>query len=413
MHTAGSRPVLLLAGHWGIPTGFGRVLESLAPLLVERFDVHIFAINEFKEDAANELPVTVHRNRNLADLHDPAALNEVLADLRPALLVVLDEPWACARLEPAVRNWPLMKAVYYLAVHGRGALGPNVLRGLAAADVLVTFTESAAALLRDAMAAIDAEQPRICALPHGVDTGAFRPLRTTGGEPDFAASRRAARQMLFPGRPGMADAFIVLNANRNQPFKRIDLCMEGFARFARGKPENVFLYLHMGSRRVAPGEISLVDRLGIRDRVLPGAAPEQHPDLADDALNAVYNSCDVGINTSMREGWGLVSFEHAATGAAQIVSGHAACTELWTGSALMLETEPESGEPTPEWFQCEGVVSVAGVAGALESLYADTALREEMARKAYGNATRPEYGWAAIAARWCALLEGELARPGC
>jgi D-inositol-3-phosphate glycosyltransferase len=39
----------------------------------------------------------------------------------------------------------------------------------------------------------------------------------------------------------------VLNANRNQPRKRIDITLRGFALFAVDKPETVQLYLHMGS----------------------------------------------------------------------------------------------------------------------------------------------------------------------
>jgi D-inositol-3-phosphate glycosyltransferase len=41
------------------------------------------------------------------------------------------------------------------------------------------------------------------------------------------------------------DGFFVLNANRNNTRKRIDLTIEAFAAFARGKPETVRLYLHM------------------------------------------------------------------------------------------------------------------------------------------------------------------------
>jgi D-inositol-3-phosphate glycosyltransferase len=408
------KPVLLVAGHWGIPTGFRRVLESLAPLLAERFQVHVFAINEFDEaDAPLGLNVTVHRNRNRADIHDPAALNEVLAAVRPAVLLVLDEPWACARLSPALRNWPRMRTIFYLAVHGRAALDNATVSGLKAANQLVAFTEGAAALLREAMRR-DAEPTRVSVMPHGVDTHVFRPLVMLQGEPDFAASRRAARAQLFPERPEMADAFIVLNANRNQPFKRIDLCMEGFAEFARGKPENVYLYLHMASRPPAQGETTLADRLGIRERVLPASAPMQHPVLGDDELNVIYNACDVGINTSVREGWGLVSFEHAAAGAAQIVPNHTACAELWAASAMLLETEPpdEIVEPLGEWLLNEGTVSPAGVAAAFDSLYGDGVLRARMARKAYENATRPEYRWEAIGARWCDLLEEEIECAG-
>ena len=36
-----------------------------------------------------------------------------------------------------------------------------------------------------------------------------------------------------------------------------------------------------------------------------------HAAPPDEALNLIYNACDVGINTANGEGWGLVPFEHA------------------------------------------------------------------------------------------------------
>ena len=52
----------------------------------------------------------------------------------------------------------------------------------------------------------------------------------------------------------------------------------------------------------------------------------------DRELNLLYNACDVGITTSMGEGWGLVSFEHGAAGAAQIVPDHSAAPKSGAGA---------------------------------------------------------------------------------
>lgn len=55
------------------------------------------------------------------------------------------------------------------------------------------------------------------------------------------------------------------------------------------------------------------------------------------------------------------------------------------------------------------LVTPEGVAGALERLYADRGLLVEMSERAYRNATRPEYRWANISARWDALFREVLA----
>jgi hypothetical protein len=74
----------------------------------------------------------------------------------------------------------------------------------------------------------------------------------------------------------------------------------------------------------------------------------------------------VGINTSSNEGWGLVSFEHAATRTAQVVPKHASLDELWTGTA-------EMGEPVMTFcdhqINCDlHLLSPEAVAAVLESL---------------------------------------------
>ena len=60
-------------------------------------------------------------------------------------------------------------------------------------------------------------------------------------------SRLGVREKLFPGLPLVHTGFLVLNANRPSHRKRLDITLKGFAQFAEGKPENVFIYLHQTS----------------------------------------------------------------------------------------------------------------------------------------------------------------------
>lgn len=196
-----------------------------------------------------------------------------------------------------------------------------------------------------------------------------------------------------------AGDFLVLNANRNQPRKRIDLTLEGFARFAADKPPSVRLCLHMGMQDQGIDVLALAGRLGLLDRLVLTHREPGRPAVPDDRLNLIYNACDVGLNTALAEGWGLVAFEHAATGAAQVVPGHGACRELWEGSALLLDAAEAAGERAP---------TAAGVAAALETLYRDPALRGRLAAGGQANATRPDHTWSAVALRWNRLLRSLL-----
>jgi glycosyltransferase involved in cell wall biosynthesis len=121
----------------------------------------------------------------------------------------------------------------------------------------------------------------------------------------------------------------------------------------------------------------------------------------------------VGINTSSGEGWGLVSLEHAATGAPQVVPSHTACGEVWQGMETMLPTRREA-EHVGLGMRRE-LVGEDDVAEVLERLYTDREFRRGQARQAYQIAQRASYRWPEIAGQWDTLfgtvLERRMASP--
>lgn len=340
--------MILFLTHARESTGFARVVDSIAA----------------------QLPFAIHR---LGIDASPA----VIASLNPDLVLVVAEPWVCARLAPALCD--RYATIFYAAVDGEESVTGSIAAELGRADLVVAFGQFGREILQRRMAR------RVEVIPHGVDGAVFHRV-----------DRRAARAELFG--PDLADAFLVLNANRNQPFKRIDITMEAFALFARDKPEQVRLCLHMATRAAGPGEVTLADRFGIRDRLLLTVRSERHPSFSDERLNLLYNACDIGLNTSEREGWGLVAFEHAATGAAQIVPRHTACAELWDGAAMFVD--PAANDDVSRYQHAGRTVRAEAVAEALDVLYADACERERLGRAAFARATEPRYSWTAIAARW-------------
>jgi len=227
--------------------------------------------------------------------------------------------------------------------------------------------------------------PRLEVIPHGFDAALFHPV-----------DRREAR--VACGLP--PEAFVVLNANRNERRKRVDLTLEGFARFA-GDQRDVLLYLHMEESREGQRIRDLAYRFGIAGRVI---LDDRH--LDDRELNLLYNACDVGLNTASSEGWGMVSFEHAATGAAQIVSGSWVTGEIWRDHAELLDAAESQAPRTG--ITREVIVSVDSVADSLERLDGDADHRREMARRGASFARREKFQWTSIAARWDELLRRNL-----
>ena len=408
---SGDKVRALFVGHAGSPTGFARVLHSVLRGLPDRYEIHHLGINF--HGAVVDCGWTVHANPRPDERHAESELDALVAALRPHLVFVVGETWVAARYQAL---WDKCRdrctTVWYAAIDGRLPLSPRDVQALSGLDSVVTFTRFGRAALEEAVAALHEHDPGfrlppVSIIPHGVDASVFHPLARPAGRPeqwspdpmrpDVLAGRIRARRLLFPERRDLDEAFVVLNANRNQPFKRIDVTIRGFALFARDKPADVKLYLHMATATPAPGTTPLADALGIRDRLLVTAVGERHPEVSSERLNVIYNACDVGVNTSEGEGWGLVSFEHAATGAAQIVPRHTACAELWDGAALLVEPVTED---RVDGYRSGRTVTPEAVAEALERLYCDHQLRRELSLAAYRNAMRGELQWGPISQRW-------------
>ncbi|MEH0194438.1 hypothetical protein V7S57_01760 [Caulobacter sp. CCNWLY153] len=274
---------------------------------------------------------------------------------------------------------------------------PSIVPRLSKTDLCILYTRAA----RDAVARLHQIHPSNDAPPllrvlgHGVDHTHFRPLHA-----DEHLRRRMARRARLPERLETPDAFVVLNVNRDYGRKRLDLTIEGFSRFAITRPD-AFLVLHTGARTQTSDQHlqSLLRAGGVGDRIFlspedPGEAP-----LSLSALNQLYNAADVGLTTAEGEGWGLTACEHAATGAAQIVPGHAGFREIWGSAAIHLPCGPVQDRP----FELSRMSAphVEGVSQALADLHDAPAQRRRWASLAHDHIRQPSFGWNSLGATLC------------
>ncbi len=358
-------------------------MRELLPRLAGDFDVLLFAVSKRDGEVADPVVPTVP-NRLLGDPFGREQLPALLEEHEPDVVLLHHDVDFFPVHEEALRG---RRTVLYCPIEWERTR-PERLRALAWAGVLVTYTDFGRRVIADAFEG-DALPP-IETIGHGVSPGRFP-----------AVSRAEARRALFPGRPEFADAFVVLNANRNSPRKRIDLTLEAFARFARDKPD-AYLYLHMapGGGTDVPG---YAEFLGVADRILTTPGDDfWGPDVPDATLAAIYAACDVGINTSTGEGWGLVAFEHGLSGAAQVLPDHTAPAELWQEKALLV--------PTAEGEHGDRIVAVDAAAAALQRFYEDETLQRRLGEAAREHALDPRFDWDTIAESWKTLLEREAGR---
>jgi len=399
-----ARPRLLVVGDGAAPTGYARVLRGIFEPLAARYELRQLATRY--GGGAHDWPWPLVPAEDEAGPYGFSRLPRLIDELRPDLVFLLYDLTFQIRYLAAIRQAACAPPVVVYSPIESGPIEPEHLRPLAGVARYVVYTDYARRLLeagleRAAAAGEPLDLPPSDVLPHGVDAELFHPLDDDPSE----AARRARRELGLGAE--LDGAFLVLNANRNLPKKRMDLTIAGFARFAAGKPPGVRLYLHTQPQGQGWNVALLARRHGILDRLILTTGEDRHPDLPSERLNLVYNACDVGLNTSTNEAWGLVGFEHAAAGRAQVVPNHSCLAELWRGAAELVDpvaTQVNLGDHTEGY-----VVSAEGVAAALERLWRDPRHRAELARRGRARATAPDLAWGAIAERWAALLDATLA----
>lgn len=285
--------------------------------------------------------------------------------------------------------------VGYLPLDGKITDGRR-LPELTGFSALVTYTDAAARDLRQALSGAGVRLP-VAQIGHGVDLRAFHPLL-----PLDARDIRAQRMRLAQAQFGLAEpAYVVLNAARPDPRKRIDLTLEGFARFAQGRPAQVRLCLHQAISHpqfVEPLRQQAA-ALGIAERII--WHPRTPGPITDDQLNTLYNACVVGINTALGEGFGLVNFEHAAAGVPQIVPAQDALVELWGDAALLLPTQPYRSEYSPLLM---AQVDAADVSSALSALHDNPQRWQQLATAARQRTQADDLSWHAVGASLARLI---------
>lgn len=402
------KPKLLIIGDAEVNTGFARVIQSIFSRISQHYELHQLATHYKGGSHKNEWPLYKAKTE-----HDPygyARIPELIDKLNPEIVfIIYDLTFQVEYLKHLNACNGDFKVAIYSPLES-GPIAPEIGVGLKGVSAFAVYTKYALQEMTNCISEVKVNHPEfkfpnMHVIPHAVDTNKFHPISTAKSK----NSRSLARKALFGEDTDLLDSFIFLNANRNQPRKRIDLSLEAFAIFAKGKPKNVRLFMHMALQDRGWNIIAMAKRLGISDRLIMMSTDNQIPTLDASQLNLIYNACDVGFTTSTGEGWGLVSFEHAATGAPQIIPSHTALKELWIESAEMVNpsyrlTYP--GNLTHAWM-----IQPEDMAYAMEKLYSDKTHYNSVAKKCYENSQNENYNWDAIAQSWHHIFQNLLQSP--
>ena len=240
---------------------------------------------------------------------------------------------------------------------------------------------------------------RISYIPHGVDTGVYRPT----DEP------KNSRSLLPCAVKIPEDCFLFVSTQANVgERKHIPLLMRTFRKFVDSHPD-AHLYMHTNAESEVPQGFdlpTLTEQLGLTRNVhWPKLNPIIEPALDED-LNRIYNVGDVYLTNSVGEGFGLPVLESMSAGCPVIAPDNSSHTELVKGHGwLVKNVDPDEYVnypgyvPTLQHFQ---VPNQRDLLNCMEEAYYD-----EKKRKRYSQDAREfamQYDWSKVMPRWHELL---------
>lgn len=380
-----------------VETGFSTVAHNIIKHNLDRFDFTGLGVNYGGDPHEYDFPIYPAMVRGNGNIYGIDRLCQLLTSNDYDVVFILNDAWVISYYLDAIKknvSKKLPKIVVYFPVDSK-MHDPDWYRDFDIVTEAYTYTEFGQRVVNSK----DCKpELKVGIIPHGVDSQDFYQLYD---------NRFKSKTDLFgdklKGVKDVENTFIVLNANRNQPRKKLDVTIRGFALFAEDKPENVRLYMHCG---VVDSHVNIVKqakRYGADNRLIFTSMTPGIQRVPKYRLNQIYNACDVGINTSLGEGWGLTNVEHAVTGAAQIVPRHSSCQELFMGCGLLMETLTEITFDNSETVG--KLVSPEEVARNLDILYKDREVLNYMAAKGKEKFLGPEYQWKNIAHQWGDIFE--------
>ena len=393
------KPKLLAMGFYAPGTGLSRVMEEVLEGLRNEYQIDWLGLG-YQGDVL-ECEYTIHpTNLKGGDIYGAFQAKKALETVDCDVFLILADIWQFdyyVRILGEVKN--NTRYVAYIPIDGE-ITNPELVEPLSHFDDVVVYTDWAADQIESASKKLSCQFPKVDVIGHGVDVSSFYPVEGLVDSEFDPVHRSQVKSELFPELPNTDSSFIVLNPSRPADRKHVDLTILGFAQFSQGKPDNVKLCLHnaIQDERSDDGIAMAIRQSGVHDRIVWNPYGQKSGPVSDQQLNRLYQACDLGLNSSSGEGWGLVSFERAATGAAQMVPEHSACGSLWQGSAQMIQSNPSE---IPDYsLLALSTPKLDSIVSGLQRIYDDQREYRNLCRQGYHFATQEVLQWQAIRDAW-------------
>lgn len=388
---------LVVIGLGKSATGLGHVTIEIAKQLKLEWDVACilhdadksFGDLEGIDIAQYSFPLKFDKNINI--------IAKKIEEMSPCCMLIICQPWKCSyfllKIKESVKN---AKMLIYMPVEGK-PFSDIIAKSAAIADLCIVYTSAIYNCIKE-------KNLNLLAIGHG--------CRKCASEPITQDERKKIRKDIFSANEILWKKPLIINSNRMYFRKRFDLCIDGFARARTNKNVNLYLHIPGLSRYEGKKIYAKIKELQMDEKIFVNILNKNNSVLSEDRLILLYKACDIGITTAMGEGWGLGSFEHASTGAAQIVPNHIGFQENWgTDNAVFIPCEE------PYYLHHEAVYmfppSVDGIANSIDKLMESPHYLDLMSKKSYQNATGENRSWKFIGQQFSLALKKLINNQSC
>jgi D-inositol-3-phosphate glycosyltransferase len=379
-----TKPKCLFVGDGCVATGFARMNHAYIDGIKDTWDVSMIALNYHGDPHTYPFDIYPALARGSDSPWGEKRIPELVAKIRPDLIVVVNDPWNFPPYLRAAGNTPVVASV---AVDGKNCRGA-ALNGTRHA---IFWTEFG---LREARQGGYTGSASI--VPLGVDLSVYHPT-------EQAESRR---RIGLPARLRGGDTFIVGVVGRNQPRKRIDLALMYFAEWIKSTGNmDAYLFLHIGPTGDRGYDVEqLAAYLGVANRVIV-SEPEIGHGMAEENLKYIYGSFDIMLSTTQGEGWGLTHMEGMACGIPQVLPDWSALGEWAKDVAHLVDCTSVSCTPN-NVNAIGGIADKAQVIEALQQFYEHRpTYGQMMSDKGLAFVKQPQFRWDAIGTEFARALD--------
>jgi glycosyltransferase involved in cell wall biosynthesis len=382
------------------PIGYSKIGCLLCNFLVNSgYDVYYFGISNFKElaverfiDPKIKLIDALNEDKKLGspDLYGVDILQKYLENIKPDIFFIYNDLILVNRVFLAIKEAPIFqtfkKYVYIDLVYPFERLD-LIQRMDTYTDRFFVFTE----YWKQNLIEMDVLPEKIRVLPHGFSYHYLHKINKDIARKKFNISE---------------GDFVILNTNRNCYRKAQDITISAFLQFLKKNNlnENIKMFINCKLDTKEGYDILLLIKteckklnISYEDVIYKYIlCPIRANELQDEDMNIIYNSCDVGINTCIGEGFGLCNMEQAGLDIPQIVTYTGGLRDIFGTIEEAKTIKPVVSIHIPKLLDDHGgyvdICKVEDFVDALQYYYEDSERREKEGAN-IGKIIREKYDW--------------------